>query len=310
MSSSDETLEAPSALRFSVVVPTYGRPEQLAACVESLDRLDYPRDAFEVVVVDDGSPQPPDETVSSIETSLVLRLVHQENSGPAMARNRGAQVASGRFVAFVDDDCRPRADWLSALDGALAEDPECLAGGRIENALPGNLCSEASQLLVSFLYEYFDGSEGRPRMFCSNNMALARSRFLEVGGFDESMPRAAAEDRELCDRWHFRGRRLSYVDGAVVDHHHRMGLGAYWRQHFNYGRGAYLYHRIRKRDERGALTPEPPAFYLRLLGYPFRRGLGPRRWALVMLLFIAQVANVGGFAAELRAGRRGRSTGD
>ncbi|MEM6704660.1 MAG: glycosyltransferase [Acidobacteriota bacterium] len=294
---------------FSVVVPTYGRPEQLVACVRSLARLDYSRRSFEIVIVDDGSPESPEEAVRSVDPDLSLRVVRQENAGPAMARNHGARLARGRYVAFVDDDCRPRESWLRALEGALEDDPESLVGGRIENALSRNLCSEASQLLVSFLYEYFDGSAGRPRMFCSNNLALARARFLESGGFDESMRRAAAEDRELCDRWHFRGKQLRYVEDAVVDHHHRMGLRKYWRQHFNYGRGAYLFHRIRQRDQRGALRPEPPSFYVRLLTYPLRRGLWPRNWALSALLFIAQVANVGGFAAELRAARHDEATG-
>jgi GT2 family glycosyltransferase len=78
----------------------------------------------------------------------------------------------------------------------------------------------------------------------SNNMAVERSALLACGGFDERFT-AAAEDRELCDRWRHRGGRLVYRPEAVIYHAHDLRLGSFVRQHRAYGRGAYAYHRVR-----------------------------------------------------------------
>ena len=95
---------------FSIVVPTYQRPVQLAACLQALSRLDYARERFEVIVVDDGSPTPPKAVVESLRDRLQLTLHLQRHAGPAAARNAGAMRARGKYLAFTDDDCLPAAD--------------------------------------------------------------------------------------------------------------------------------------------------------------------------------------------------------
>src|SRR5271170_7752963 len=100
---------------FSIVVPTYNRPRQLAACLAALARLDYPRDRFHVVVVDDGSASPMDTVIAAFRDRLDIECHRQANSGPGPARNRGARSAKGRILAFTDDDCAPHSDWLKTL---------------------------------------------------------------------------------------------------------------------------------------------------------------------------------------------------
>src|SRR5687767_5128657 len=104
---------------FSIIIPTYARPKQLAVCLEAIARLNYPRDRFEVIVVDDGSESPPEHVVKSFSERLSLTLLAQPNSGPASARNTGAWEAKGEFLAFVDDDCAPDAGWLRGLEAHL-----------------------------------------------------------------------------------------------------------------------------------------------------------------------------------------------
>lgn len=117
------------APRFSIVIPTYNRPEQLAVCLQACARLDYPRDCFEVIVVDDGGVEPLDGIVARFHGTLTLKLLQQENTGPAAARNRGASEASGEFLAFTDDDCSPASDWLKALGRHCVASPDCVVGG-------------------------------------------------------------------------------------------------------------------------------------------------------------------------------------
>lgn len=92
---------------FSIVVPTYRRPQALRRCLAALSRLDYPRERFEVLVVDDGSDESPEPIVTEARGTVNARLIQQDHAGPARARNRGAAEATGTFLAFTDDDCEP-----------------------------------------------------------------------------------------------------------------------------------------------------------------------------------------------------------
>jgi glycosyltransferase involved in cell wall biosynthesis len=147
--------------------------------LDACERLPYPKDRFEVVVVDDGSePALPDFSAGNV------RLIRQPAAGPAAARNRGILASAGRWIAFTDDDCRPRPDWLSQLERAFRDHPDALIGGLTHNTLLSNPYAEASQFLVSCLYSYF-GKRPKQRFFTSNNMAASREKLLEIGGFDE-----------------------------------------------------------------------------------------------------------------------------
>ena len=280
----------------SVIVPTYRRPRQLAACLEALASLDYPRQAYEVVVVDDGTPGGLAAVVDCWRSRMAVTLVVQTNAGPAAARNRGAQQASGEYLAFTDDDCLPSAQWLTAFAHAFERDPDHLLGGLVVNALPRNPYADASQDLVTYLCGYYDGEGGRPRLFTSNNMAVRASHFHQLGGFDTTFPRAAGEDRDFCDRWTAAGRSSRSVNEARVAHAHALKLRGFCWQHFEYGRAAVGYRvaRAARRGERVRL--ETWAFYARLLGFPFRRGVSLRSGWCAVLFIVAQLANAGGFA--------------
>lgn len=283
---------------FSIVIPTYNRPTQLRACLASLTRLTYPRDRFEVVVVDDGSRVSLEPVVAPFRDALDLRLITQPNGGPAAARNTGAGYARGTFLAFTDDDCAPAPDWLDALATRFAEDADCLIGGRTVNALVDNPFASASQHLISYLYSYYNADPEQARFFASNNIAMPAEGFHEVAGFDVTTLRATAEDRELCDRWLYFGHRLVYAPEVVVYHAHAMGFREFWRQHFNYGRGALYFHRVRTQRGLHSPTPEPPSFYLNLLRYPLRQGRGVSAMLHVLLMGVSQMANAAGFFWE------------
>ncbi|MBE9138521.1 glycosyltransferase [Nodosilinea sp. LEGE 07088] len=284
--------------KFSIVVPTYNRPDCLRRCLQSLAQLDYPREAFEVVVVDDGSHQPLDDVVADFDPTIAVHLIRQANAGPASARNAGAFAARGAYLVFTDDDCQPASDWLTALDAAVAKDPQALIGGHTINALPDNLYSTASQLLIDYIYDYFNQTKGKATFFASNNFAAPSDRFRELGGFDQQFPLAAGEDREFCDRWLFSNYPLVYAPAMRIDHAHSLRFTSFWRQHVNYGRGAFYFHQVRSRRQAQPMAVEPITFYLELLAYPLRRQQGWRSLALSGLFLLSQVANVAGFFWE------------
>ena len=141
---------------FSIIVPTYNRPEKLAACLQSFVELEYPRDKFQVIVVNDSTEISVETTISAFLQQLNLTLLTQPNSGPATARNTGAFAAEGEFIVFTDDDCTVGTDWLQNLEKRFVETPDCLIGGRTVNALPDNIYSTASQQLIDYLYSYYN----------------------------------------------------------------------------------------------------------------------------------------------------------
>lgn len=289
---------------FSIVIPTYNRPERLATCLQSLARLDYPRERFEVILVDDGSEMPVESAVEQVQSQLHIMLLKQPNAGPAKARNTGAFRAKGEFLAFTDDDCTPAPDWLTTLAARFAKSPDCIIGGRTVNALSDNLYSTATQVLTDYLYGYYNANSEKARFFASNNLAVPADRFHAIGGFDTTYPRAAAEDRELCDRWLDKGYQMIYAPEVLVSHAHHLALTAFWRQHFNYGRGAFCFHQVRAQRNRTPIKVEPLSFYLNLLTYPFVRPSQQPAPLLTGLLFLSQVANAAGFFWERRIQQR------
>jgi len=254
--------------------------------------------------VDDGSPAPAESTVARFRGRLALTVVRQVRQGPAKARNAGAARARGDYLAFTDDDCTVSPGWLRSLARRLEAAPRCAVGGRTLNALSGNLFSTASQLLVDYLYTRFNTDPERPFFMASNNLAFPVACFRDVGGFDPAYVRAAGEDRDLCRRWLDSGRRLVHASDAVVHHAHALTLRGFWRQHFNYGRGAYLFHHKRAQGSGSRIRLEPLSFYLGLLGFPFSRKDGCHPALLSALLFLAQQATAAGFILECFGGQR------
>lgn len=285
---------------FSVIVPTRGRPRQLARCLEALGRLDYPG-AFEVVIAADGRERGLEEAAARYGGRARVELVYQSQAGPAAARNAGAERARGRFLAFTDDDCSPDPDWLARLGRRLEGSPEAVVGGHTVNALAKNPYSAASQLVIDALYDHY-GPGKTGGFFTTNNLALAAETFRSLEGFDESFPFPGGEDREFGDRCLERGLRLIYAPEALVRHFHELTLGSFLRQHFTYGRGAAYFHRARFRRGLGRITVEP-RFYGILLRMPFVRH-GLRGAPLATLATLSQIAYAAGFAWQEAASRR------
>ena len=285
---------------FSIIIPTFRRPVQALKCLGALADLDSTGLDFEVVLIEDGPGDLPltQRDLDPFRSKLKLVFVSQENAGPAAARNRGALEASGEHLAFTDDDCLPRPDWLRQLAAGLGRNPRAILGGKAINAHTQLPCSEASQLFIDFLYED-SAARGEP-FFASNNIAMAKATFEELGGFDVRYRGAGGEDRELCAKAVELGLELVHMPEAIVDHEHALDLRGFWRQHYNYGRGAYVHRAMAAGREQRGVHVAPLRFYLDLLAYPWRQPKDKRARFGASLFLLSQVANAAGFFAERR----------
>lgn len=285
-----------------MLVPAHNRPDPLRACLTALAAQTLPPDQFEVIVCDDGTPAPLAEqlrpTLDSLTGTLRVTVLRQERAGPAAARNRAAAHARGRYLAFIDDDCRPAPDWLAALATRFASAPDHLIGGGMLNGLPDNPFSTTTQLIMDAVYAHQAHQSQNRFFFSTSNLALPADGFRRCGGFNEQFRRAAGEDYDLCARWRHHRLPMLYAPEATVRHLHGLGLGSFVRQHFSYGRGLYrMRQRMARRSGRG-LRPSPLSLYVALVRHPLRRGLGARGWLLAGLVVVAQAASASGVLQE------------
>ncbi|WP_051683867.1 HAD-IIIA family hydrolase [Blastococcus sp. URHD0036] len=183
--------------RVSIVVPTIGRPS-LDALLDALAAAPGDRPA-ELVLVDDrptGEPLRPDRPGLP-----PVRVVRTGGGGPARARNLGWRVARTEWIAFLDDDVVPDADWYQTLATDLADLPPEVAGsqGRVRVPLPEDRRPT----------DWERGTAGlATSAWITADLAYRRSALAAVGGFDERFPRAFREDSDLALRVMDTGARL------------------------------------------------------------------------------------------------------
>ena len=281
--------------QFSIIIPTYNRPMILTKTLLSLTHLSYPKGKYEVIIVDDGGSAPIGDVVAAFSKGLNIQLLRQRNGGPGIARNSGAKRARGEYLAFINDDCRPEADWLQILDQYISLNAGAAFGGSVLNGCPENNPAAASQLLNSYLYAYFNQDRQAARFFTPSNLAVPTRLFRSSGGFD-SHYYLSGEDRDFLWRWTKNGNALIYVPEARVWHHHPMSLANFYRLHFSYGQGSFRFHRRRTNSQKennlqaNQPIPEPLSFYVNILRFPFSQVKGIRALLPAGLLLLSQIA--------------------
>jgi len=288
-------------LTASVVIPTRNRPQAVERCLDAIAEQTLPPGSFQVLVVDDGSEPALSLDPARWASKFDLKLLRQNNTGPAGARQRGVAEARGEFLAFTDDDCLPTPTWLEKLVVALRENPEAMVGGSTFNGLKKDLFAETSQLILEMVYEHFNRDPENSYFFASNNIALRRDRYIASGGFDPDFDSPAAEDREFCDRWRMQRRPLLWKNDALIEHRHAQSLFGFCDLHFRYGQGAFLYQAKRKERASGSMAGDM-AFHRSLPKVVLQKIQNRRcseQIAILTSFLIWQVMNTVGFFRAL-----------
>lgn len=288
---------------ISVVIPAYAYPAGLDRLLTALARQECPV-SFETIVMDDGSPQPLETVTQSYRDVLNLRYIRVPNGGPARARNTGARAARGEWLAFTDHDCEPAPDWLAQLFQTWQQFGPALLGGTRVTGLPENTWSVAHDMLCTFASRW--RSELATPYFSTDNLAVPRMRFLEIGGFDERF-RYAQEDREFCARWAARGFRMQPARMAIVRHSHALTGRSFCRQHYRYGESAVEYHEIRETQRPAWPASARLHFYSSLLCHPWKTMAPMPALRMSAMLALSQVCYACGYYRSLPASRDRRT---
>lgn len=237
-------------MKFSIIIPTFKRHEDLSKCLDRLAHYFAPQEqerlgfGVEVIVSDDAR-----------ESELKAMLAEQypwatylegPSRGPAANRNNGAKHASGDWIVFTDDDCLPQPGWLEAYSVNLSKSE--VLEGRTKADRARQRLDEESPLNETGGYLW------------SCNFAIRSQLFDALGGFDETFPHAAMEDVEFRERLNDHRLKPFFVPSAVVVHPFRRvkNLRMLWLRH-----ASYLHLRqIRKQPIR---RKDARAYYFRSL---------------------------------------------
>jgi cellulose synthase/poly-beta-1,6-N-acetylglucosamine synthase-like glycosyltransferase len=238
----------------SVVVPVRDGEAHLRDCLASLQRLDYPRDRHEVVVVDNGSR----DRTADIAHEFGVRCVHETAPGAANARNAGVAATQGDVVAFLDCDCRATSGWLREIAAAFAASSPAAVAGEIVS-MPPRRATERYMARRKPLWAECTKQGRKAVHLGSANCAVRRSAIVDVGGFDARF--RTAEDIDLSLRLRSAGHEIHHASRALVFHRHRSTLRGLASQQFGYGRGQALIARTHPDEFRWSFRAEVRAWF-------------------------------------------------
>lgn len=216
--------ETAAPVAISVVIASIGRPRQLAASLESLGGLDGGTPPFEVVVVVDGESTET-EAVARLPRPFPVTVVSQPHAGIGPAKNRGASVAAGELLLFLNDDTRPDPRCLRAHAEAQARFGPTIVVGRIDWD-PGHEVTPYMAWLApaGHLFNFERLTPGGLISWDAcwgAHLAVPRAWVLDEP-FDPGVPHPAVEDGEWAYRQGLRSRPIRYVPEARALHDHRI----------------------------------------------------------------------------------------
>jgi glycosyltransferase involved in cell wall biosynthesis len=279
-----------SGPRIAVVVASHGRAERLEAMLGCLAAQTVGTESFELVVVDDGSPDATPQVLARAAEHLPLTvLTNAEPAGPSVARDDGWRATTAPLVAFTDDDCEPAPDWLEALLAAHDAHPDAVLQGRTDPL-------EREAHLLAFPNARTQRVTRRGPYYQACNIAYPRAWLERVDGFDRTFG-WGGEDADLAWRVIEAGAEVEWVPEARVEHAVvQVGPGAMLRLALKWGESMRTYARHPGMRAEGlvwgvfwrpshmlllqalvgcALARRHPA--LLLLAYPYLRHL-EKRW--------------------------------
>lgn len=229
-------MKNPDDVLFSIIVPVYNRPDEVADLIASLER--QTDSGFETVIVEDGSTIPSLEATVTTDGTLSvaghdglrLKYYKKENEGRSIARNYGMVRADGDYFIFVDSDCILPPDYIARLRESLRQNRvDCFGGpdAAHESFTP-------TQKAINFAMTAFLTTGGirggkvsmekfTPRTF---NMGFSREVYDKVGGFREMF----SEDIDMSTRIRLAGFSIALYPDVYVYHKRRGNLRKFWRQ--------------------------------------------------------------------------------
>ena len=204
------------SIKISVIVPIFEQWHFIPQLLKCLERQSYPRECFEVILVDNGSANlnVPPQVAPNVRISLC------DVRGSYAARNQGIQEAQGDWLVFTDADCLPTEDWLSEIYMAIKSEKKS------KIFFAGHVYAVSNSARAT-AYEIYDIVRGIPQAHyvkrgyaATANLAVPREVAISLGGFNSKL--YSGGDADFCRRASALGWQITYIPSAVVGHRARM----------------------------------------------------------------------------------------
>jgi glycosyltransferase involved in cell wall biosynthesis len=217
----------------SVIIPVWDHSETLAACLQALENQTYPKDSYEVIVIDNDSPH----DLKFCKNYSQTRLAFEKKPGSYAARNKGISLAKGDILAFTDADCIPVKNWIEKGAKELQSKPnQGFIGGNIQQFAKDKPTIVELYELHPLLDQKYFVEERAAAM--TGNLFTFKHVMKNIGPFDEKMK--SSGDIEWCSRVVKAGYLYDYSLDARVDHAARSTLGQVYRRERRISGGLYL----------------------------------------------------------------------
>ncbi len=206
----DEKSVRSTTVSISIIIPALNEERMIGRCLESLSKLDFARDRFEVILVDNGSRDKTLTIAESFQDRLNVRILQKTGVRISALRNTGAKVALGKILAFLDADCLAPADWLDRILTLAPADGAGVLGAHY-------LLPEDSSWVGRTWHVYQEAPKaGEVSHIPAGDLIMRREDFLSLGGFDETIQ--TNEDYELCERARAAGMKVRAFPEIGVVH--------------------------------------------------------------------------------------------
>ena len=244
----------------TVIIPAFNAQDTIDLCLEALIKqvgLDFD---LEILVVDDGSTDATVEHIKSFQkqkfpANINIKLLLQEkNQGPATARNRGAEEATGEILLFTDSDCIPESNWVSEMLLPFQSEEVSAVKGAYKTKQT-ELVARFAQAEFETRYQLLEKMDKIDVVF-TYAAAIKKTVFWKVGGFDTSFPKADNEDTDLSYKI-AKDHTIIFNSGAIVYHRHPASLKEYLSKKFSRGYWRmYVYRRFPEKAIQDSYTPQ------------------------------------------------------
>ena len=222
-------------LSFSIIVPVYSRPNEIAELLESLTKQDF-SDDFEVLIIEDGSTQKSETIVENYTQQLNVKYFFKENSGAGASRNFGMQHATGNYFIILDSDVLVPNQYLSEVKKTLESNFTDAFGGPDAAHKSFTLLQKAVNYSMTSVLTT-GGIRGKkqavgkfqPRSF---NLGLSKKAFEKTNGFANLK---VGEDIDLTFRLWENNLKTQLIATAFVYHKRRSTLQQFFKQTFAFG---------------------------------------------------------------------------
>jgi len=230
---------------ISFVVISHNEEKNIRDCMNSLIELDYPKDLYEIIVIDSST----DRTKEIVREYRTVKLINSDIKFFPVVRNIGLKTANYDLIAFIDADCVVPPDWIQKILPNFKDNKIAGVGGNAYPPLNSKFLGKCIAAIgkpaggaIGFDSEL--GDCGNEAHFLGTGHSMFRKNILvEVGGFDEKL-KHGDEDNELCERILDAGYILKYEPSSFLYHKPRETLKEFIKWSFKRGRGSYLANRV------------------------------------------------------------------